>query len=88
MAQTDLGVRIEALPVDSAAAAAGLRHGDILHALNGQRIAAMADVRILLLDKRPGDVVRLAVRRAGQARTVHVTLAASDALTAAPESAP
>ena len=88
MAQTDLGVRIEALPVDSAAAAAGLRQGDILHALNGQRIAAMADVRIVLLDKRPGDVVRLAVRRAGQARTVHVTLAASDALTAAPESAP
>lgn len=72
--QTDHGVRIQDLSENGAAAQAGLRAGDILLTLDGKRVDNVADVFILLLDKRPGDTVRITLRRAGEVRTRQVTL--------------
>ena len=74
LAQTDHGVRIQALSAGGAAAHAGLRAGDRLLALDGKQVDTVADVLILLLDKRPGDNVRIALRQADAVRTRQVTL--------------
>ena len=45
------------------AAVAGLRPDDVIVALDGERIDAERSFAALLFDRRPGDLVRLAVRR-------------------------
>jgi uncharacterized iron-regulated protein len=47
----------------SPAAAAGLRAGDVVLAIDGQPVHQVADVKIALLDKHPGDTVSVEVRR-------------------------
>jgi len=46
-----------------AAAAAGIRTGDVLERIDGIPVADMSDVRAALWDRRPGDVVEVGVRR-------------------------
>lgn len=59
---------------DTAAAQAGLREGDIITAVNGQRLDANTSLRQLLLQYRPGDTVELTILRNGKEQNVKVTL--------------
>ncbi len=64
----------------SAARAAGLRKGDRLLAIDGRPLRHFADLKLALLEHRPGETVRVRIRRgtgaeAGE-RTVTVTLMA------------
>jgi putative serine protease PepD len=64
------------------AARAGVRAGDVIVTVAGQRIADPEDVAAAIQDRRPGDSVEIEVRRNGDLRTLDVEL------TARPEQAP
>ena len=55
--------RIRSLSSGGAGEKAGLRKGDVLVALDAQPVQAIADVRLALWEKVPGDRVRVTVRR-------------------------
>lgn len=55
--------RITSLAPGSASEKAGLRKRDVLLEIDGQAIHSTADVHLALWDKRPGDRVRVKVRR-------------------------
>jgi uncharacterized iron-regulated protein len=54
---------VETCLPDSPCARAGLKRGDRLLAIDGERIADMADLRLAMWDKLPGDTVTLRVSR-------------------------
>jgi putative serine protease PepD len=64
------------------AARAGLRSGDVIVAVGGERIAGPDDVATAIQDRAPGESVDVEVRRDGELRTFEVQL------TARPEQAP
>lgn len=59
------GVRVENLAPDSGAAQAGMRAKDRIVAIDGQDVSRLADLKFALMDKRPGDHVRVKVAREG-----------------------
>ena len=61
------GVVVSGVIEGSAAEKAGIRKGDIVLRIDDQPIASLPDVRINMLDKRPGDPLRLQILR-GQER--------------------
>jgi putative serine protease PepD len=54
--------------------AAGIRAGDIITAVNGQRVQGAEQLQALTLTRRPGDVVDVTFQRAGAEHTAPVTL--------------
>jgi len=67
-----LGVRLEerngkclirSVERGSAAAKTGLRKGEIIADIDGQTVSKIADTRLALWDKKPGDRVRIGVRQ-------------------------
>ena len=56
-------VKIEQVVPGGAAAAAGIKKGDILQQIDQQQIGSPADVRLEMLGKQPGDRVKLTVLR-------------------------
>ena len=67
------GVFLVELPEGSPAAAAGLRVGDVITALDDHAVAEVADLVAVLRGKKIGDAVDAQIERQG-ARTVRVTL--------------
>ncbi len=63
MQKNKAGVVVEDLSPQGGAAKAGLRKGDQLVAILGETIETLGDVKIALLDKRPGDRVEITVKR-------------------------
>jgi putative serine protease PepD len=61
------------------AAGAGVRTGDVIVAVGGERIQTPDDVAAAIQDRRPGDTVEVQVRRDGDLRTLDVELAARPA---------
>ncbi|HEX6129727.1 MAG TPA: trypsin-like peptidase domain-containing protein [Candidatus Limnocylindria bacterium] len=59
---------------DSPAAAAGLRQGDVIVAIDGQAVNASDDLAEHVLKRAPGETVTLSVLRGGDERQVEVTL--------------
>jgi uncharacterized iron-regulated protein len=59
------GLRIERLVPESAAGTAGVRADDEIVALDGAPMQSLADLRLALLEKQPGDTVRVTVQRSG-----------------------
>lgn len=59
------GVRISDLSSGSAAQAAGLAAGDVIVALDGEKLANTLDLNSTMFDKRRGKRVQLLVQRAG-----------------------
>ncbi len=57
------GVRVESLIPDSGAAQAGMRAKDRIVAIDGQGVSRLADLKFALMDKRPGEHVRVKVAR-------------------------
>ena len=55
--------RLRSLNPGGAAEKAGLNPGDVLTEIDGQPVKMIADVRLALWDKKPGDRARISVRR-------------------------
>jgi 2-alkenal reductase len=67
-----------AIQPGTAAERAGLREGDIITAIDGQKLDGDTSLRQVLLQHRPGDTVTLTVLRDGKENSVQVTLGARD----------
>jgi len=65
--------------LENAPAAESLLPGDVVTAVDGTAVRRIADLRRLIGRHRPGQVVRLTVRRSGSLRTVSVKTAADPA---------
>jgi putative serine protease PepD len=72
---TRAGANIIEVVSDTAAAAAGLRIGDVVVAVDGTPITGMTSLTARIRSMRPGDEVSLTVVRDGQATEVKATLA-------------
>jgi len=59
------GVHISDFSSGSAAQAAGMAAGDVIVALNGEKVANILDLKSMMFDKRPGERVQVLVQRAG-----------------------
>lgn len=70
------GVPFADVVVDSPAGKAGLKGGDVMVKFDGKDITSLADYAFVLRQKKPGDVVRVVVQRAGKEVAVDVTLEA------------
>lgn len=70
----DQGARVEVVAADSPAEAAGLRHGDVILAIDGQVINEDNPFINVLVRHEIGDSVELLVNRVGEEITVTVTL--------------
>ena len=66
MEQTKAGVQVSAVSPKSAANKAGLLKGDIVLALNQQVVKTTVDVSLWRLDRKPGDEVKVKLRRKSQ----------------------
>jgi len=72
---TAQGAMISRVTMDSPAAKAGLRKGDIVTAVNGQDVSGPRDLTRLIAGDAPGAKVELSLLRAGQSVDVSATLA-------------
>ena len=63
MEESGAGVKVSAVSPKSAADKAGLNKGDIILALNQELIKTTSDVSLWRLDKKPGDSVKVKLRR-------------------------
>jgi len=70
------GLRLASVVPGTAAAQAGLRQGDVIVRIAGTLIDGLEDVRTLLRDRRPGDVVSVLYLRDGEAHATTATLGA------------
>lgn len=68
------GVVLGEIVADSPAAKAGLKEGDVVTELNGQRVEGAAQFRRMIREIPAGRAVQLGVWRDGRAQTVTVTL--------------
>src|SRR5258708_4404519 len=69
------GLQVDQVVPENAATRAGLRKGDYLLSLNGQRINTRPELIYLLNREKAADSVTLAVRREGQILPIKVNLA-------------
>lgn len=69
------GAEIKTVLAGSAAERAGLKSGDVITAIGKTPVRGASDFRNKIGVLRIGDVVELAVLRAGLSMTVHATLA-------------
>ncbi|KVO93452.1 peptidase [Burkholderia ubonensis] len=74
------GALISSVAGDGSAARAGLQSGDVVMAVNGERLSDAADLFILVARIKPGDPADLLVWRGGQARHIVVTVGALDSM--------
>jgi S1-C subfamily serine protease len=57
------GLRIASFAKDSAAQTAGLEVSDRIVSLSGEPVKDLGDVKLVLWNKRPGDRIRVGVKR-------------------------
>jgi len=69
------GAKIGEIDERSAAAAAGVRAGDVILAIDNRVLSGLRELRSVLTGKSPGDSVELKLSRNGQERSVKVKLA-------------
>jgi len=70
------GAKVDGFPADgtSGAQKAGLKKGDTIFEVNGKRIAGSEDLRELLSNYKPGEKVKVKVRRAAEELDYTITL--------------
>jgi serine protease Do/serine protease DegQ len=68
------GVVITDVKPDSPAAKAGLKHNDVILALNDKAVESVEDLRLLISETAPGTEVAIKISRDGRERTIKVTL--------------
>jgi RNA polymerase sigma factor (sigma-70 family) len=69
------GIPIEVVAPGSPAAEAGLRPGDVLVRVDGQRLSTNSEIKLILRPHRPGDRIPIAFFRDGSLQAVEVVLA-------------
>jgi regulator of sigma E protease len=74
----DQTTRIDSIAEDTPAAAAGLRVGDTLVALDDRQVERWDEFQLLMTETRPDQRVALTILRDGAEQTVEVTLAERD----------
>ena len=74
------GIPVESVVPDSPSAAAGVRVGDVIHALDGNDTPDAKKLLQVLAKKRPGDKVQLGLQRDGKSIDVMVVLSSREAL--------
>jgi S1-C subfamily serine protease len=72
------GAPVGGVQPNSAAAAAGLRPGDLVTAIDGAPIESWQNLVRVISARKPGDKVKLSVERKGQTMEVEATLGQSD----------
>jgi len=72
--QHEQGCVITSVRADSAAARAGIAQGDVLLEFDGKKVKTFRDLVELIGQKKPGDRVKVLLRREGQLKTVEVVL--------------
>ena len=75
------GLFVLAATAGGPAAAAGLRAGDVVTALDGERVGDVEQLEVLSVTRSPGDRIRVAYRRDGASADATVTLGAAPAAT-------
>ncbi len=70
----DVGARIDGVPSGTPAATAGLRSGDLITEINGERVVDGIALIVAIRTHQPGDTVQLTVRREGEEQTLEITL--------------
>ena len=70
------GVKVAQVTPGSPAEGAGIREGDVLLAIDAQRLQGLADLSAALKAHQPGDTVRVTLQRAGQELQLTATLVA------------
>jgi putative serine protease PepD len=68
------GVRLGAVSAGGGAAAAGLKAGDVITAIDGRSVADADALGAIIATHQPGDRLRITFRRSGAARTATATL--------------
>ncbi len=68
------GAYVASVAQGSGAEAAGLQEGDIITALNGEKVEGASDLMLAVRGEKPGDTVTLTVNRNGQEQEIQVTL--------------
>lgn len=68
------GALLTAVTPDTPADKAGLRAGDIIVAVDDERVTLATDLAEIIRRYKPGDEVRITYRRDGKEKTVRVTL--------------
>jgi len=71
---TNEGVYVAKVVDDGAAADAGIEEGDVITAVDGQKVTKMAELQEILATKRPGDKVVLTYLHKKSKKTATVTL--------------
>lgn len=71
---TNEGVYVSKVDPDGAGAEAGLKDGDVITAIDGKKIAKMAQLQEIMANKRPGDKLSLTYLHNKQKTTKTVTL--------------
>jgi len=72
----DEGAFVTEVVPGSAADDAGLEAGDVITAIDGDEVTESNDVREHILDKEPGDTVKITIIREGDEQTLDATLGA------------
>jgi serine protease Do len=70
------GAIVAQVTPDSPAAKAGLKNGDVIRALNGQKIADGSALQVAVSEDAPGTKVQLAIQRDGKEMNVDLTVGA------------
>lgn len=68
------GAYVDSLMEKSAAGAAGIKAGDVIVAVNEQKVQSSPELQEAIARHRPGDVVTIKVNRKGQEKEFRVTL--------------
>lgn len=68
------GIYVAEVSADGAAAAAGLKQGDVITAIDGKTIEKFGQLQELLVNHRPGDKVSVTYLRDKKKHTVQITL--------------
>jgi putative serine protease PepD len=68
------GVGIATVESGSGAKRAGLKAGDVIVSVDGDRVTQPEQLRAIIAGHKPGDTLTLTIRRNGATKTVHATL--------------
>ncbi len=68
------GVYVDSLMENSSAADAGIHKGDVILAVNGQKVNSSPELQQMVAMKRPGEMITLGVDRNGKEKDIEVVL--------------
>ncbi|MGS2761134.1 trypsin-like peptidase domain-containing protein [Sinomicrobium sp. M5D2P9] len=68
------GLYIAGVEEESGAEKAGIREGDVIKSVDNIKVTKFADLTGYLNSKRPGDIIKVAIDRDGNVKTIPVTL--------------